>query len=294
MTEGAGLCELGAGARALIFEAEGAGLPSPAVKERVRSMLAVQLGATVTGAAAPATLGASSLAATAGATGARMKLSVATAQAGASYFRTVGAHLAIKGLVGMALAVAVTSAVLGARHATGTKAVDEPAPTSPHASAVGDGTNESTAPPSSSGVHAVNHELVSPAVPTDVAARPRAAAAAKAASPAKTPPVVTDDAAPRARASVVLAREGEGEAVLFTKVDAALEAGDGAAALVLLDRHEHLYPLGVLAHQRPPRRVVAQCAVGRTPAARSAAERFLLDHPRSSEGGRVRRVCAVP
>lgn len=86
---------------------------------------------------------------------------------------------------------------------------------------------------------------------------------------------------------------GDGEAALLRKADAAIDAGNGVAALAFLESHAKQYPSGVLATQRDAARVEAMCTVGRVPAARDAAEAFLASHPRSSRAERIRRACGA-
>ena len=65
-------------------------------------------------------------------------------------------------------------------------------------------------------------------------------------------------------------------------------------ALKALDDHGKAYPDGILSGRRDVLRVIATCTVGRVPAAREQAEKYLADHPRSTEAARIRRVCGTP
>jgi hypothetical protein len=263
------MTELGPEARALIDDASGVDAPSASDREKVRARLGVQLGVAAVGAAA-------SVAATkAGATGAGVK-------AAGSLFGGAGTLLAVKVLVGVVLATAVTAGVvLRGRHASATHVVSAPpVPT-------GNGADARAAAPltpagSLSGAPAASAVPASPdAHIASRATHPRVPAHPPAGLTASPPSAPSADAV-------------EGEAALFAKVHAAIDSGNGAAALELLDRHERLYPDGVLADQRAVERVLALCTVGRVSASREAAERFLVEHPRSSQAAHVRRACGVP
>jgi len=71
----------------------------------------------------------------------------------------------------------------------------------------------------------------------------------------------------------------------------ALESGDAARALVLLDTHAARYPRGALQEERAAQRVFVLCKLGRGFDASVDADRFLRDHPRSPLADRVRAGC---
>lgn len=75
---------------------------------------------------------------------------------------------------------------------------------------------------------------------------------------------------------------------------AAMERGDPARALALLDQQSAAYPHGQLGQERRAARVFALCKLGRTAEARAAAARFLAQSPGSPLAGRVRKACAAP
>jgi hypothetical protein len=71
---------------------------------------------------------------------------------------------------------------------------------------------------------------------------------------------------------------------------AALQGGDGARALALLEEQSAGGPQ--LREERAAGRILALCSLGRTDEARAAASRFLAESPRSPLAGRVRASCA--
>ena len=84
------------------------------------------------------------------------------------------------------------------------------------------------------------------------------------------------------------------ETRLIGNANAALQAGDAARALSLLDEHARRFPGGVLAEERDAERVLALCAAGRTSDARARAERFLRERPKSALAPKVRTSCGGP
>lgn len=86
---------------------------------------------------------------------------------------------------------------------------------------------------------------------------------------------------------------GEGaveEAALVAEIDAALRADDGARALRLIEEHERRFPRGLLVDEREAARVLVRCASAPDP---SAAETFLLAHPRSPLHARIVAACGT-
>jgi outer membrane protein assembly factor BamD (BamD/ComL family) len=81
------------------------------------------------------------------------------------------------------------------------------------------------------------------------------------------------------------------ETALLRQAHAAIESGDGARALALLDQHARTYPSGALGEERDAARVFALCAASRAAEARREADRFLATHPRSPLAPRVRASC---
>jgi hypothetical protein len=114
------------------------------------------------------------------------------------------------------------------------------------------------------------------------------------ASPSATSSPVPDPAG----ASPVIARHGpaaaaevEAEVQILRDAHAALQAGDPAGALALLDVHARRFPAGALAEEREATRPAALCVLGRTADARQAAAQFLRSFPDSLHAARVRKVC---
>ena len=98
------------------------------------------------------------------------------------------------------------------------------------------------------------------------------------------PPFLTPD--PSASGSL------EAEVRLVQDGDTALRANDPTMALALFDRHEKLFPGGVLAEERSGERILALCALGRVDEARAFAAGFLRAHDSSPLAARVRSSCA--
>jgi outer membrane protein assembly factor BamD (BamD/ComL family) len=86
----------------------------------------------------------------------------------------------------------------------------------------------------------------------------------------------------------------EKELLLLRDAKSALDRGDSAKALSVLDQHEKTYPDGVLAEERGATRVLALCAAGRTQDAKLSARDFLAKYPRSPSAVRVRASCGAP
>jgi hypothetical protein len=81
------------------------------------------------------------------------------------------------------------------------------------------------------------------------------------------------------------------EVNLLRSARVALDRGDGAQALRLLDAHETRFQRGTLYEERLASRVLALCAVGRIDAARSTAQELERAAPRSPHLPRVRTSC---
>jgi outer membrane protein assembly factor BamD (BamD/ComL family) len=71
----------------------------------------------------------------------------------------------------------------------------------------------------------------------------------------------------------------------------ALQSGDAARALALLDKQSATYAQGELRQERAAARIMALCKLGRGAEARAAAESFLRENPRSPLTDRVRAAC---
>ncbi len=80
------------------------------------------------------------------------------------------------------------------------------------------------------------------------------------------------------------------ELALIESARGALTRGDGEACLRTLDRYDERFHGGVLASEAEITRIEALASVGRTDAARAAADRFLAQNGGSPYAGRVRSV----
>ena len=82
------------------------------------------------------------------------------------------------------------------------------------------------------------------------------------------------------------------ELELLAEVRAALDRGDGAAALRALDAHQTRDR--VLLAERRAARILALCSLGRVEEARRARLEFEAAHPRSVQLDVIARSCAIP
>jgi hypothetical protein len=115
-----------------------------------------------------------------------------------------------------------------------------------------------------------------PPAPPPVAAAPPPAAPPPAASPVVGPSVDADTLVAETRR--------------LREAHAALQGGDGARALALLQEQSAVGPQ--LREERAAARILALCSLGRKDEARIAAARFLGESPRSPLADRVRASCA--
>src|SRR6185437_11501775 len=83
----------------------------------------------------------------------------------------------------------------------------------------------------------------------------------------------------------------EAETRDLSEAHAALNEGDPARALALLDEQSTAYADGQLREERAAARVLALCKLGRADEARALAARFLAENPRSMLADRVRSAC---
>src|SRR5262249_2106870 len=72
----------------------------------------------------------------------------------------------------------------------------------------------------------------------------------------------------------------------------ALQGGDPAKALAMLDAQSAAFQNGQLREERGAARVLALCRLGRMEEGKGAATRFLAEYPRSPLADRVRSACA--
>lgn len=83
----------------------------------------------------------------------------------------------------------------------------------------------------------------------------------------------------------------EAELALLRDAKKALDDGNATRSLAILDEHQRKFPSGVLVEERASTRVLALCAAGRTAEARTSAQDFLRQYPRSPSAPRVRGSC---
>jgi len=82
------------------------------------------------------------------------------------------------------------------------------------------------------------------------------------------------------------------EIELLARVNAAVNAGEGARALALLAEYDREFRPAILGEERAAASVLALCAAGRTAEARAAAKRFYSRWQRSPLSARVSKSCA--
>jgi hypothetical protein len=81
---------------------------------------------------------------------------------------------------------------------------------------------------------------------------------------------------------------------LLRSARAAIDRGDAASALRLLDQYRAQHPKGTLRQEELANRVLALCALGNKAAARTAAAELERQAPDSPHLARVRGSCAGP
>ena len=116
------------------------------------------------------------------------------------------------------------------------------------------------------------------------------ATAVIAPAPAAAPPTATIDPPTSAQGPAPASSVGA-EVALLRDAHAALQSGNAALAVVLLDEHARRFPTGALGEERDAARIFALCALGRTSEARASTDRFLAAYPRSPQAARVRSSC---
>ena len=278
------MSELSPNARALLEAASGGDEPSMADRARVRASMGARLAVGVAAGAAAATAVKSASAAASVGAGGAAGMSGAAAVTGVAVAGPIGVgtklllSLAVVSAIGAGTASYIDSTPRSASRA----APAEMATTTP--------TTARTAPvkapaavakPSSVPESAID---VAPTIPTPAETAlavptPTATHAAAAAAPA------TATATPAPASSV------SAELTLLRDAHAALQSGNAARAVALLDEHARRFPAGALGEERDAARIFALCALGRASEARVASDRFLAGFPRSPHAARVRSSC---
>jgi hypothetical protein len=278
--------ELNPTARAFLHSVEDADDPTRADYDRVHAKVKVRLAAGIaagvaaltTSKAAAAT--AKAAAATAAATGSVAPPAAAIATAG------TGAAIAGKIVAVVAVVAAVGGGTTAVVHYANRAATTAPVPTASAAPVVAQAPPARPAPKPSAATTAI-------AAPETTAAAPVASSTARIELPrAPAPSVVVPPAAPTAT-GVVTASSLDAEIALVRDARAALRGGDAARSVALLDEHDRRFPGGALAEDCAAERIYALCAMGNVDGARSAAARFLADHPYSPHAASVRASCGV-
>ena len=274
------MSELGPNARALLDAASGGDEPTTADRDRVRTAIGTRLAVGIAaGAAAATAVKSAGAAASAGVGGATAAMSGATTAA------AVAAPLGLgtKVLLSLALVSAVGAGAASYVDSTPRRPVPADVTMAPTTAAT-----VRAAPPKAAEGMAKPSTQAPAATTAETAAPPIATAAptviTTAATPAAAPTPTQTIAAPPA--SSVGA-----ELSLLRDAHAALQSGDAARAVVLLDEHARRFPAGALGEERDAARIFALCALGRAGEARAAGDRFLAAYPRSPHGARVRSSC---
>lgn len=272
---------LGEDARSLIEDAAGAYEPTVEDKRRLRSDVGARIAAVSVGVGVAATT--TSVTATTAAKTA-VTATVAAKTGGAAIGTKIGAVLVVASaaVVGVWFATSEPKAAHDDRELASTKMMER---------------EPSARPPVGQGHAGAERAAADPPAPTE------ASSAVAMTAPAPTAVRVAPSAAavPKGVEEVASAKPApapgptpESETSYIRRAETAIDSGDGITALKALDDHGKAYPDGILAGRRDVLRVVATCTVGRVPAAREQAEKYLAEHPRSAEAARIRRVCGTP
>lgn len=178
-----------------------------------------------------------------------------------------GSGAALKGVLGVGIAIGIGLAVWVANRSTDAPTLE---PAAPSTAAVGrasaptetilvddDRADEATAPPASVSTEAdTTSEARAP--------RPSTSGSARRAEPQAAP--TTGEIGPISTGGTLAE-----EVALMGEARAALARGDATAALAALDRHADRFPHGTLASERDVVRITALCDAGRDGEARIAA-----------------------
>ena len=248
--------------------------PPPEAGARMWAKVAARVGGGAAIGVAVATAGAKS------ASAASTAAASTAATAGATVTSSLGLTLAKVG-VGLAL-----TAGIGVGVATVAR---DPEPEAPTTEAVVAERDE--APPRktrTTAPEAVVEMPASPEEPEVVIEITEETPAPKAKARARKRPEPAPEPAPELAPASALAAESD----LLGKAKVAASSGRNQDALRAIRQHAQTYPNGELAEVRRALEVKVLCKLGRTDAARTAAERFLKRHGSSALAGQVRQSCA--
>ena len=135
-----------------------------------------------------------------------------------------------------------------------------------------------------------------PATASDALGSRRAAAMATATAPPSQGTEVVAEPAAASVPTVAEPRPADAalseEVALLRAARRALDGGDAAGALTLLDRYARAYPSGTMEEESLATRALTLCALGRVVAAKEAARRLEAIAPRSPHLVRVGASCA--
>jgi hypothetical protein len=122
-----------------------------------------------------------------------------------------------------------------------------------------------------------------------VQAAPVAEPVVEAPKPVEAPAVVHRPAATEPKANDHLSDEAD----LLKRVQRAINGGDTATALTLLQQHATTYPSGVLVQERIGLRAITLCRAGQHDQGVAEATRFLKGNPSSPLAERVKSSCEI-
>ena len=160
-------------------------------------------------------------------------------------------------------------------------------PSSPRAA---NGRNDSSAPPTSAAdVATTSAPAVGSANAPSVAGNSRAAA--NSAVNGSSPNVGSTSGTNAAPLAAPRSSSLEEETALLRAAHEALDGGDPARALSLLDQHAARFPASALEPERSAERVFAFCAEGKIADAQAAATSFIAAHPSGPLAARVGASC---
>lgn len=134
--------------------------------------------------------------------------------------------------------------------------------------------------------------VVAPVPVVDAPALAPEAASPESAPAAEEPPPAAPAVSPPASAAKPSASSLASETALLQRAQAELASGNPQEALALLDRHGSEHQSGALREERQAARVLALCHAGRGHEARTAAQRFAAEFPKSVHRARVLSACA--
>jgi hypothetical protein len=270
------MTELGPEARAILDAGRAGDDPTPADRDRMRGRV---LRAVAVGVAATAASTATEVAAAAAPKGAALfsvawKVMLGVVTAGAVYVAVASPPGKSSSEDRAPALSTTTAAVAKATSSPEPKAAEaSPAPSSPQQASDPAASKSPTAPVAK----------VDPPKPVPGREASKAPEAPKAPEASPSPAADLPTPAPANSLDAETRKLGEAER--------ALQGGDPARALSMIDEQSATYQSGQLREEREAARIFALCKLGRTAEAEAARAAFLRDHPHAPTVDRVRAAC---